>query len=227
MARARSMHGNGARKSRNGNRSRGNEMHGRNGRERRSASINSQWLRDFLSEMLAVEKGGVKLYQRAMSDLQHTEHREKLTEFLRQTERHVELCTEMLQAAGGDADYKSPGAEAAKHKADGLISTEVPPQMMDLNNIENLVLAETKDKWNWETLGSISSKIEDAELKRMAAKAVREVQKQEKSHLDWNEQTLSKLAMEAAMRAPAERMREGGEEAEDSQGEAMTPEVDR
>jgi hypothetical protein len=162
--------------------------------------------------MLAVENGGVKLYQRALSDLQHPELEDKLTEFLRQTESHVQLCTGMLNAAGADSDYKSHGAQAAEHKADGLISTEVPPRMMDLNNIENLVLAETKDHWNWETLGSISSKIEDPQLKKMALKAVREVRKQEKSHLDWNEQTLTKLAMESAMHAPAERMDQRVEE---------------
>jgi rubrerythrin len=216
MARS-SMHGNGRHKSHNGNRSRSNGMHKSGGsRSRRGASINPQWLKDFLSEMLAVEKGGVKLYERALSDLQHSEHEDKLNEFLRQTERHVELCTDMLQAAGGDSEYMSPGAQAAEHKAEGLISTEVPPQMMDLNNIENLVLAETKDQWNWETLDSISSKIEDDELKRMAIKAVREVRKQEKSHLDWNEQTLTRLAMESSTHAPAEksRMDDGRELAE-------------
>jgi hypothetical protein len=191
-------------------------------RSRRQAAINPQWLRDFLSEMLAVEMGGVKLYQRALSDLQHSELEDKLTEFLHQTERHVELCTEMLDAAGGDSDYKSHGAQAAEHKAEGLISTEVPPQMMDLNNIENLVLAETKDHWNWEFLDSISPRIEDAELKKMALKAVREVRKQEKSHLDWNEQTLTKLAMEAAMHAPAEEMGERGEQGDNRENEEMS-----
>ena len=73
--------------------------------------------------------------------------------------------------------------------------------MMDLNNIENLVLAETKDHWNWDMLAAVARKIEDAELKRMALKAIGEVRKQEKLHLDWNEQTLSTLAKESAMKA--------------------------
>jgi hypothetical protein len=209
-------------KSHNGKGSHTNGMHRSksSARSGRSASINPKWLRDFLSEMLAVEKGGVVLYERALSDLQHAEHEGKLTEFLRQTERHVELCTEMLQAAGGDADYMSPGAQAAEHKAEGLISTEVPPQLMDFNNIENLVLAETKDHWNWETLDSISSKIKDAELKRMAVKAVREVRKQEKLHLDWNEQTLTRLAMESATETASGAMVEGADSS-DSEPEEL------
>src|SRR6202008_5113025 len=84
--------------------------------------VGEEWLKDFLSEMLAVEKGGVKLYEKALSELEHPELEQKLTDFLRQTERHVELCTEMLEAAGSDASYKSPGAEAAEQKADGLLS---------------------------------------------------------------------------------------------------------
>ena len=182
-------------------------------RGQRSSSLNSQWLRDFLSEMLAVEKGGVKLYQKALDELTHSEYEDKLNEFLRQTERHVELCAEMLTATGADADYQSPGAKAADHKAEGLISTQVPAEMIDLNNIENLVLAETKDHWNWDMLGAVARKIEDAELKRMALKAIGEVRKQEKLHLDWNEKTLSTLAKESAIKASNEATHEGDADA--------------
>ncbi len=200
MARESSTHGNGSHKSHNGHKSQGNGMSKSNpaSRSRRGSALSAEWLRDFLSEMLAVEKGGVKLYERALSDLEHSELEDKLNEFLQQTHRHVELCTSMLEAAGGDPDYMSPGAQAADHKANGLISAEVPAKMMDQNNIENLVLAETKDHWNWETLASIAPKIGDTELKRMATKAVSEVRRQEKTHVDWNEKTLNKLAMEAA-----------------------------
>lgn len=196
---------------------RGNGHKSRNGktpkararsRAQRSSSLNSQWLRDFLSEMLAVEKGGVNLYQKALDELTHSEYEDKLNEFLRQTERHVELCTEMLTATGAAADYQSPGAKAAEHKAEGLISTQVPAEMLDLNNIENLVLAETKDHWNWDMLASVARKIDDAELKRMALKAIGEVRKQEKLHLNWNEQTLTTLAKESAMKASNEMAHE-------------------
>jgi hypothetical protein len=195
-------HGNGTHKSHEGHKSDASS------RARHRSSLDSKWLKDFLSEMLAVEMGGVKLYRKAVNELEHSEHLDKLNEFLRQTERHVELCTEMLRAAGGDASYKSPGAQAAEHKAEGLISTKVPAAMNDLNNIENLVLAETKDHWNWEMLASVARKIGDAELKRMAIKAVSEVRKQEKTHLSWNEQTLSKLAMESSMHPADKAMNE-------------------
>ena len=94
--------------------------------------VGEEWLKDFLSEMLAVEKGGVKLYEKALRELEHPELEQRLSDFLRQTERHVELCTEMLEAAAGDPNYQSPGAEAADHKAEGLLSTQVPAELTDL-----------------------------------------------------------------------------------------------
>jgi hypothetical protein len=209
MRRETRTHGNGSHRSHNGRKSHtGMSKSNTSSRGRRGSAVSAEWLRNFLSEMLAVEKGGVKLYEKALSELDHSELEGKLTEFLNQTHRHVELCTSMLEAVGADADFQSPGAQAAEHKAEGLISAQVPPEMRDLNNIENLVLAETKDHWNWETLASIAPKIGDPELKRAATKAISEVRRQEKTHLDWNEKTLSRLAMESAMRPPTDEMRE-------------------
>jgi hypothetical protein len=90
------------------------------------------------------------------------------------------------------------GAQAAQHKA---ISTSVPAEMMDPNNIENLVLAETKDHWNWETLAAVAPRIGDSELKRMARKAVSEVRKQEKTHLNSNRCCGSSLRAHVSKRA--------------------------
>jgi rubrerythrin len=166
-----------------------------------SASLNSEWLHNFLSEMLAVERGGVQLYEKALEELAHDELRTKLKQFHEQTERHVELCEELLSASGADENSASPGAQAAEHKAQGLISAEVPEEMADLNNIENLVLAETKDHWNWEMLGSLMDEIGDRDLKKAVSRAVREVRKQEGDHVAWNQKTLTKLATEAAHQA--------------------------
>src|SRR5258708_28581080 len=213
MPRESRSQGSGSHKSNNGHKSRDNGMSRSHAgsRSRKGSMVSGEWLRNFLSEMLAVELGGVKLYEKALSELEHAELEDKLSEFLQQTHRHVDLCTAMLEAVGEGPSYRSPGAQAAEHKADGLISTEVPREMLDLNNIENLVLAETKDHCNWEMLASIAPKIGDTELKRAAAKAISEVRRQEKTHLDWNEKTLSKLAMESAMHAPATDMSESEE----------------
>ena len=182
--------------------------------------VGSQWLKDFFSEMLAVERGGVQLYQRALDELTHESLRSKLENFHGETERHVELCEELLEAAGGDKDDTSPGAEAAQHKAEGLLTAEVPDELADFNNIENLVLAETKDHWNWETLASLVSKLENGELKKLVNRAVREVRKQETNHLGWAEKTLTQLALEAAQQTEhADQESSPNEAAEDEAAE--------
>ncbi len=182
----------------------------RSSRSRPSRQPLSQvWLNDFLSEMLAVEEGGIKLYEKALDELQHEKLRDKLEEFHEQTQRHVELVQEMMQAAGADPNHKSPGAEAAEQKAQGLLSTEVEEKLRDLNNIENLVLAETKDHWDWEMLSAIVSRIEERELKDAARSAVSEVFKQEREHLQWNQDTLTELAMEMAEQSDEASEEEG------------------
>lgn len=170
--------------------------------------------------MLAVERGGIQLYEKALENLAHEELRSKLEHFHQETERHVELCEQLLDAAGGDESNPGPGAEAAEHKAQGLLTAEVPEEMADINNIENLVLAETKDNWNWEMLGSLLDKLENGDLKKMASRAVREVRKQESNHLAWNEKTLTQLALEAAQRNEEMPGEMRGEEAEMDEEEA-------
>ena len=78
--------------------------------------ISQLWLNDFLSEMLAVEEGGEKLYAKALEELQHDELRDKLEEFHEETQRHIELVREMMQTAGIDENHKSPTAAAAEQK---------------------------------------------------------------------------------------------------------------
>jgi rubrerythrin len=182
----------------------------RNGAMRQS-ELDSAKLIEFLSQMLAVEKGGVMLYEKALNELSDQDLREDLEEFLEQTHRHVELCEEMLEQAGGSPDDSSPAADAAQEKAEGLISVEVPEEMTDFNNIENLVLAETKDNWNWEMLAEISKSIKDRELRSAIGRAVKEVEKQERRHVDWNRETLSELGREMLSG-------QGGEEQTDEEG---------
>jgi rubrerythrin len=184
---------------------------------KRAAQLNQDWLKQFFSEMLAVERGGVQLYEKALDELMHDDLRSRLEQYHEQTQRHVELCEEMLNAAGGNEDKMSPAAQAAEHKAQGLLSAEVPEEMKDINNIENLVLAETKDHWNWELLGSMMERIEERELKKVVSRAVREVRKQENDHLTWNQKMLTRLATEAAQREP--EMEETEDESDEEAGE--------
>jgi rubrerythrin len=202
--------------SSNSRRTTGKSAGGQRQARGRAAQLNPRWLQNFFSEMLAVEHGGIQLYERALEELMHDDLRPKLEQFHQQTQRHVELCQEMLNAAGGNEDEMAPAAEAAEHKAQGLLSAEVPEEMKDINNLENLVLAETKDHWNWELLGSLMDKVEGRDLKRVVSRAVREVRRQENDHLTWSQKMLTRLATEAAQKMP--EMEEDSEEDEKEAG---------
>jgi rubrerythrin len=193
---------------------------GRNRGRMQQPEPNHSRILEFLSQMLAVERGGVMLYEKALRDLTEEDLREDLEEFLEQTKHHVELCEEMLEQAGGSPDESSPAAEAAEQKAEGLLSVEVPDELVDFNNIENLVLAETKDHWNWERLSELSGSIKDRDLKSVITQAVREVLKQEQTHLDWNSETLTELAHKMMIEP------EEGEEAEDEEEMEMERETE-
>jgi len=185
-----------------------------NGRRVRRQPLNMQWLRDFVSQMLAVERGGEKLYQRALDELEHEELRDRLERFAEQTRRHVELCEQMLEVAGCDLDYLSQEAHLAEQKVEGLLSAEADEELRDLNNLENLLLAETKDHWNWETLATVTSEIEDRELSRAVRKAATEATRQELDHVKWTADQITKLTQEMARR---EEPTEEEVEAEDSE----------
>jgi rubrerythrin len=180
----------------------------------KAAPLNEEWLQSFFSEMLAVERGGVQLYDKALEELVHEELRSRLEQYHEQTQRHVELCEEMLSAAGGDDNSMAPAAEAAEHKAQGLLTAEVPEELLDINNLENLVLAETKDHWNWELLSSVMDEIEDRELKKLVSRVVREVRKQENDHVTWSQKMLTRIATEAAHQMPEAEEHEEEEEGE-------------
>ena len=97
-------------RSRTDNRSQGLAL--RRGAQRQP--LNLQWFKNFLSQMLAAERGTEKLYQRAIDELDHEELRDRLERLYEQTRRHIELCEQMMEAAGVDIDYQSEEAHLAE-----------------------------------------------------------------------------------------------------------------
>jgi hypothetical protein len=98
-----------------------------------------------------------------------------------------------------------------------LLTAEVPKEMSDINNVENLVLTETKDHWNWEMLGSVMAEIKDRALKKVISRAVREVRKQENDHFTRNQKMLTRLATEAAHKPAVKQETEEDDEEEAAQ----------
>jgi rubrerythrin len=86
-----------------------------------SAKISHIVLRDKLSEFLAVEKGGLKLYEEALRIVTDQEISKKFRMFYDQTRKHETILLRVMQAFGMDPTYMSIGAKVATEKAEALL----------------------------------------------------------------------------------------------------------
>jgi rubrerythrin len=167
-----------------------------------STNINRVMLMDYLSEFLAVEQGGLKLYRAALQIVQHDEIRRKFHEFHQETLKHVTILEKVIRGLGGDPSYQSTSAKIAEKKADGLLQTMtatngMSAKLAEINAIENIVLAETKDQADWALLGKIARQTTDSRLGDVLKAAVDEVEPEENEHLTWTKSKMAELAMGA------------------------------
>ena len=165
-----------------------------------SSKFKREEIMDKLSEFLTVEKGGVKLYEAALKHVKDTEVKAKFHEFHKQTIRHEEILTNIIGKLGGNPAYKSAGAKIAELKAEALLRTMneskgLSAKEAELNAIENIVIAETKDHADWELLGHIAHRSEDSDLANLLKPAVSEVEGQEDEHLNWTNKKMGELAL--------------------------------
>lgn len=166
-----------------------------------NVEVSSSTLMDLLSEFLAVEQGGQQLYERALELVFDNEVKTKFREFLKQTMTHQKVLTEIIQKLGGNPSRQSPTAKIANQKAQGLLSTMGDPglsrEQNQLNAMENIVLAETKDHADWGLLGKIARQTTDNQLREVLAPAAKSVEQEEDEHLNWTRKKLGDLQMEA------------------------------
>jgi rubrerythrin len=164
-----------------------------------NAEIDKAALMKKLSEFLAVEEGGQKLYEKALTLVIDSEVRSKFREFLQQTRDHQKKLTQIIKQLGGNPRTKSPTAQVATAKAEALLKAmglrALSKQENELNAMENIVLAETKDHADWELLGKIARQTTDAQLRKALKDAVNTVEEQEDEHLNWTKKKLAELEM--------------------------------
>jgi rubrerythrin len=70
-----------------------------------SATTSREVLRDRLSEFLAIEKGGLKLYEQALRIVSDSDLRKKFSEFRDQTRKHETILISVIHEQGMDPAY--------------------------------------------------------------------------------------------------------------------------
>src|SRR5687768_13791229 len=148
----------------------------------------SPQLRELLLQSLEHERGGVILYQTAIECAINDDLREEWEKYLEQTEKHVEVLTTACEALGFDPDEMTPGRKVVQHNGKSLVVAmkmalaASDPPAAELVACECVVLAETKDHFDWELIGECAKSAEGAERDALM-QAYEAVEDEEDEHL--------------------------------------------
>jgi rubrerythrin len=169
--------------------------------------VNNQVLLDKLSEFLMVEQCGWQLYRVVGERTGDPELKARYEEFGRETDRHRTILTKLIGDLGGDPDHVSPTARVAQVKSESLLQSALLAGPLgeaegEASDLENVLLAETKDHADWELLGRLAEQLPNGKTRKAIEAAVAEVGPQEDEHLGWAQAKLAELALLAITSAP-------------------------
>ncbi|HEV7391397.1 MAG TPA: hypothetical protein VGO08_07125 [Burkholderiales bacterium] len=177
--------------------------------------MRSPQLRELLLQSLEHERGGVIVYQTALECVLNDDLRDEWEKYLEQTEKHVELLTRACETLGLDPDEITPGRKIVQHTGKSLVvamkmalAANDPPAA-ELVACECVVLAETKDHFDWELIGQCAQELTGEEA-RALKEAYDEVEDEEDEHLyhtrGWcRELWLKSLGLRAVLPPPEEK----------------------
>jgi rubrerythrin len=173
-------------------------------------------LKELLLQSLEHERGGVLVYQTALECVVNKDLRKEWARYLEQTERHVEILSEVCAALRLDPGELTPGCEIVHHTGKSLVIAmkmalaEGDPSAAELVACECVVLAETKDHADWELIGQCAKSL-TGDAAGVLKSAYDEVGDEEDEHLyhtqGWcRELWLKALGLPAVLPPPEEKM---------------------
>ena len=176
--------------------------------------MNDKKLEALLYEALETELGGVQVYTTALRCAQNEELKEEWEEYLEQTQNHVSIMENTLKAFDLDPDVETPGRKVVRHIGEALVKAmemaldSGDPKAAEIVAAECVVLAETKDRLNWELMGEAAKKLK-GEAGKALKSAHEEVEEQEDEHLyhttGWTRELwIQSLGMPAVLPPPEE-----------------------
>jgi ferritin-like metal-binding protein YciE len=177
--------------------------------------VKASKLKELVLQSLEHERGGVKIYQTALTCAVDENLKEEWQTYLQQTQNHVRVLNQVCAALKLDPEERTPGTQILHNMGATLVDAMEEAraagdaEAAQLVACECVVLAETKDHLDWELLGAAAEKLPAAEA-RVLRDAVEEVEDQEDEHLyhsrGWcRELWLQSLGMKAVLPPPEER----------------------
>jgi hypothetical protein len=170
--------------------------------------------KELLQQMHETEKGGVQIYQTALSCAVNDDLKKEWTEYLEQTRRHERIMSNLLETLGIPVE-ETPGRKVVRHIGESLVAAMKmakeagEPEAAEIVATECVVFAETKDHMNWHLLGELASNAK-GETKKALNAAWDEVEDQEDEHIyhskGWcRELWMNRLGLDAVLPPPEER----------------------
>jgi rubrerythrin len=150
--------------------------------------MNREGLNELLYQALETERGGVQVYEAAISCAVNEELRQEWEEYYQQTQQHEQVLLDVFATLGLDPEQETPGRQIVRDKAKSLVAAMQAaksggePEKAQLVAAECVVDAETKDHLNWELMGAAAEKLGGAEGKALK-EAYQEVEEEEDEHL--------------------------------------------
>ena len=145
-------------------------------------------LHELLYQALETERGGIEIYQAALSCAHNKDLKAEWEEYLDQTRNHEQVLLKVFKELGLNPETETPGREVAAHIGASLVTAiklaREKGSAADAQLVagECVVLAETKDHQNWELIGYLAENGQGEETEALKA-AVEAVGEEEDHHL--------------------------------------------
>jgi rubrerythrin len=177
-------------------------------------AIHKDAVHELVLQALETERGGIQIYETALTCATNDDLHEEWDKYLEQTRRHEQVMTQLCEALGFDPEEETPGRGVVRHIGESLVAAmekakeTADPDAAQLVATECVVLAETKDHLNWELLEELG-KHESGGRKKAIEAACEEVEDEEDKHLyhtqGWSRELwLDALGLPAVVPPPEE-----------------------
>lgn len=151
-----------------------------------------QVLLDRLSERLAFERTGTRLYEallvKCMADGGAVVSAEQVRHIHDEEARHFKLVHECVESLGGDPTVQSPCADVAGVESVGLVQVVTDPKTSLAQSVHAILVAELADNAAWDELTTLARELGQTSMAERFAGA----QQTEREHLDkvkhWHQQ---------------------------------------
>jgi rubrerythrin len=150
--------------------------------------LDTQQLHELLLQSLEHERGGVNVYEAALTCAINDDLKKEWATYLKQTRRHVQILEAVIARFEIDVEQRSPGRDIVRDLGASLVAAIEKakaagnPAAAQIVACECVVLAEVKDHADWELLGKCAKQLSGVQGEALQ-EACDEVEDQEDEHL--------------------------------------------